>query len=111
VSSARGGGLGGEANRQIIVLSSLEIAGRRFEDVAAAIDRQASASDVNVGVSILRRFGSPRTSPNTRCGSRRGTERAGILRSAGQFRNRFFSPSIQGTYRRENSIAFAATLL
>jgi predicted aspartyl protease len=56
VSSARGGGLGGEANRQIIVLSSLEIAGRRFEDVAAAIDRQASASDVNVGVSILRRF-------------------------------------------------------
>jgi predicted aspartyl protease len=56
VSSERGGGLGGEVNRHIIVLSSLEIAGRRFKDVAAAIDPQPSASDVNVGVSILRRF-------------------------------------------------------
>ena len=52
----RGGGLGGEVARQVITLRSLEVAGRRFEDIAAAIDAQPSASDVNVGVALLRHF-------------------------------------------------------
>jgi predicted aspartyl protease len=56
VTADRGGGLGGEAVRQVIALRSLEVAGRRFDDVPAAIDPQASASDLNVGVSILRHF-------------------------------------------------------
>jgi predicted aspartyl protease len=51
-----GGGLGGEADRQVIALSSIELAGRRFTDVSAAIDPQPSASDVNVGVALLRHF-------------------------------------------------------
>jgi hypothetical protein len=56
VSAGRGGGLGGETERQVIVLRSLEVAGRRFESVPAAIDSQPSASDLNVGVDILRHF-------------------------------------------------------
>jgi hypothetical protein len=38
VSSARSGGLGGETSRQLIPLHSLQVAGRTFRDVPAAID-------------------------------------------------------------------------
>ena len=51
-----GGGIGGMVTREIIVLSSLEIAGVKFQNVRAAIDPQPTAGDVNVGTSILRRF-------------------------------------------------------
>lgn len=56
VSTRRGGGLGGETERQTFALRSLLIAGKRFEDVPAAIDSQPSASDLNVGISVLRHF-------------------------------------------------------
>lgn len=56
VSTGHGGGLGGETARQLFELHSLEVAGRRFNDVAAAIDPQPSASDLNIGVSVLRHF-------------------------------------------------------
>jgi predicted aspartyl protease len=56
VDTKRGGGLGGEAARQVITLRSIEIAGSRFNDVPAAIDSHPSASDVNIGVDLLRRF-------------------------------------------------------
>jgi predicted aspartyl protease len=56
VSVDHGGGLGGEATRQTLSLRSLEVAGRTFHDVAAAVDPQPSASDVNIGVAILRHF-------------------------------------------------------
>jgi predicted aspartyl protease len=56
VDIKRGGGLGGETARQVITLHSIEIAGRRFNDVSATIDAQPSASDVNVGVDLLRHF-------------------------------------------------------
>jgi len=56
VGHAAGGGLGGALERQTITLRSLEVAGCRFTAVPAAIDAQASATDVNVGVSILRHF-------------------------------------------------------
>jgi predicted aspartyl protease len=56
VRHERGGGLGGEADREVLVLRTLEIASRRFTDVSAAIDPGSSASDLNVGVSVLRDF-------------------------------------------------------
>jgi predicted aspartyl protease len=56
VTTDRGGGLGGEATRRVVVLRSMEVAGRRFNRITAAIDPQSSASDVNIGVSILRHF-------------------------------------------------------
>ncbi len=52
----RGGGLGGETTRQVYTLRSIRIAGRAFSDVQAAIDPQPSASEVNIGVSLLRHF-------------------------------------------------------
>jgi predicted aspartyl protease len=52
----RGGGLGGETTRQVYTLREISIAGRRFTNVPAAIDPQPSASDVNIGVSLLRHF-------------------------------------------------------
>jgi hypothetical protein len=56
VLQKKGGGLGGEATRQIIALRSLEVAGRQFSDVAAAVDTQPSASAANIGIAILRHF-------------------------------------------------------
>ncbi len=56
VGQAKGGGLGGEAVRQVVTLKCIEIAGRRFDNVEATIDPQPSASDVNVGVGLLRHF-------------------------------------------------------
>jgi hypothetical protein len=56
VTTARGGGLGGETTRQTLKLKSLEIAGREFTDLNAAIDAQESATDVNIGVNVLRHF-------------------------------------------------------
>jgi len=56
VTSERGGGLGGETQQQVVKLKSLEIAGHRFENVSAAVDPQSSASDINIGVTILRHF-------------------------------------------------------
>jgi hypothetical protein len=56
VTAGRGGGLGGETARQRFALHSLELAGRRFTDVPAAIDAHSSASDLNIGVAILRYF-------------------------------------------------------
>jgi len=56
VTQQKGGGLGGEVTRQIIVLRTLEIAGLQFSNVPAAVDAQPSAADVNIGVAILRHF-------------------------------------------------------
>jgi predicted aspartyl protease len=51
-----GGGLGGELKRQVVTLRTLDIAGRRLTDLPAAIDTRPSASDVNVGIAVLRHF-------------------------------------------------------
>ena len=56
VSTDNGGGLGGERVRQIIRLRSIEIAGVQFDQIVAAVDGEDSASDLNIGVSILRHF-------------------------------------------------------
>ena len=51
-----GGGIGGAVVRDIVMLSSLEVAGEKYENVRAAIDPQDSAGEVNIGTSILQRF-------------------------------------------------------
>lgn len=51
-----GGGLGGELQRKVVTLRTLEIAGQRLTDLPAAIDTRPSASDVNIGISVLRHF-------------------------------------------------------
>ena len=39
-----------------MVLRNLRVAGREFRDVPAAIDPGETASDLNIGTSILRHF-------------------------------------------------------
>jgi hypothetical protein len=56
VTLERGGGLGGEIERQVFRLRTLEIAGIKFTNVEASVDPNPSASDVNIGVSVLRHF-------------------------------------------------------
>jgi predicted aspartyl protease len=56
VAHEEGGGLGGARRRDIVVLRSLTLAGRTFRNVRAAIDPGETASDLNVGTSILRHF-------------------------------------------------------
>src|SRR5262249_39848015 len=47
VGQHRGGGLGGETLRKVFTLRSVEVAGLTLHDVAAAVDVQPSASDLN----------------------------------------------------------------
>ena len=56
VERRSGGGLGGARERDIVVLRNLRVAGREFRDVPAAIDPGETASDLNIGTSILRHF-------------------------------------------------------
>ena len=56
VRSLAGGGLGGARQRQVITLRTLDVAGCRLAAVPAAIDDKESATDLNIGVSVLRHF-------------------------------------------------------
>jgi predicted aspartyl protease len=56
VARSAGGGLGGTRTRDIIILRTLTIAGRTFSNVRAALDPGETASDLNIGTSILRHF-------------------------------------------------------
>lgn len=51
-----GGGIGGSIERDLIRLRSLDVAGKRFRNVPAAIDDQSNANDLNIGTSILKHF-------------------------------------------------------
>jgi hypothetical protein len=56
VGRRTGGGIGGAIDRDLVVLRTVKIAGRTFQNVEAAIDPLDSASDLNVGTQLLRRF-------------------------------------------------------
>ena len=56
VGRKKGGGIGGSVNRDLVRLDTLEVAGRRFRNVTAAIDDQPSHNEMNVGTAILRHF-------------------------------------------------------
>lgn len=56
VGKRSGGGLGGAVDFDIVALRTLEVGGRTFRNVRAAIDRGETASDLNLGTSILRDF-------------------------------------------------------
>jgi predicted aspartyl protease len=56
VERTQGGGLGGSRTRDIVYLTQLTVAGRTLTNVRAAIDPGETASDLNIGTSILRHF-------------------------------------------------------
>jgi hypothetical protein len=56
VGTKAGGGIGGELERDLIVVDRLSVGGVAFEDVTVAIDPTPTAADVNIGVRVLRHF-------------------------------------------------------
>jgi hypothetical protein len=56
VGKTSGGGIGGEIQRDTVVLKTLTVAGRTFANVAASVDDQPNANDLNVGTAILKAF-------------------------------------------------------
>jgi predicted aspartyl protease len=56
VGRAEGGGFGGRVTRDLIVLKSLRIGSRVFENVRAAIDATPNAAEINIGTAILKHF-------------------------------------------------------
>jgi predicted aspartyl protease len=56
IAKRQGGGIGGEVEREVIRLGTLEVGGSTFTDVEAAVDPMDNAGDLNLGVRILRRF-------------------------------------------------------
>ena len=56
VSKVGGGGIGGETRQTAFALRRVELGGRTFLDVPAAIDASDTAADANVGVALLRNF-------------------------------------------------------
>lgn len=51
-----GGGIGGQIERDLVTIPTLELAGKTFRNVTAAIDDQSNANDLNIGTSILKHF-------------------------------------------------------
>src|SRR5262249_5093491 len=56
IATRSGGGIGGKREREVVRLSTLELAGSTFTDVEAAVDAMDNAGDLNLGVKILRHF-------------------------------------------------------
>ena len=56
VGQESGGGIGGKLTRDLVKLDRLEVAGRTFRDVDAAIDPFENAGELNIGTSILEYF-------------------------------------------------------
>lgn len=56
VGKMKGGGIGGEVQRDVVVLPELTLAGRTFRNVEASVDETSSRAELNVGTPILKHF-------------------------------------------------------
>jgi len=56
VGKMKGGGIGGEIERDVVVLPELTLAGRTFSNVQASVDETSSRAELNVGTPILKHF-------------------------------------------------------
>ncbi len=56
LETRKGGGVGGEVERKVVRLKTLEFAGRTFADVEAEVDETENAGELNIGVRVLRNF-------------------------------------------------------
>jgi predicted aspartyl protease len=56
VGKMKGGGIGGEIQRNVVVLPELTLAGHTFRDVQASVDETSSRAELNVGTPILKHF-------------------------------------------------------
>lgn len=56
VGKVKGGGIGGEIERDVVVIPELDLAGREFRNVEASVDATSSRAELNVGTPILKYF-------------------------------------------------------
>ena len=56
VGKMKGGGIGGEVERDVVVLPELTLAGMRFRNVEVSVDATSSRAELNVGTPILKHF-------------------------------------------------------
>jgi len=56
VGKMKGGGIGGEIERDVVILPMLNLAGRTFRNVRAGVDETSSRAPLNVGTPILKHF-------------------------------------------------------
>jgi len=56
VGKMNGGGIGGEIERDVVVLPDLTLAGRRFHNVEASVDATSSRAELNIGTPVLKHF-------------------------------------------------------
>jgi Aspartyl protease len=56
IARRKGGGLGGEIERDVIKIGRLELGGKTLHDIEAEVDPMDNAGDLNLGVRILRQF-------------------------------------------------------
>lgn len=56
VGKVKGGGIGGEIERDLVVIPKLTLAGRTFRNVEASVDATSSRAELNVGTPILKYF-------------------------------------------------------
>lgn len=56
IGKARGGGIGGEVERDVVILPQLLLAGQAFRELEAEVDETSSRAGLNIGTSILRHF-------------------------------------------------------
>jgi len=56
VGKMKGGGFGGEIERDVVILPKLTLAGRTFRNVQAGVDETSSRAPLNVGTPILKNF-------------------------------------------------------
>jgi len=56
IARMKGGGIGGEIERDVVVLPELTLAGLTFRDVQASVDETSSRAPLNVGTPILKNF-------------------------------------------------------
>lgn len=56
VGKKKGGGIGGEVERDVVILPDLVLAGRTFQRIEATVDETSSRAELNVGTPILKHF-------------------------------------------------------
>ena len=56
VGKMKGGGIGGEIERDVVILPELTFAGRTFRNVEASVDATSSRAELNIGTPILKYF-------------------------------------------------------
>lgn len=56
IGTKMGGGIGGEVERTLVRVETLEVGGLSLKGITAAVSPQAEGAEANIGVSVLRNF-------------------------------------------------------